>query len=191
MLYLYYRSITTFVQTILGTSVQRLKPGLAMERLRKRKGAGSGVHILHTSSAPPGLTEPQAAEGRSLRSKSGRKISETVLADALAQSTSLENRGLEKKPSGRTHLSKGSGQTDQKAKKPARKPAARVAAESEALGSGAEPSVIAEQTHVPAAQACPGTPQVFPVWTEAELEKASQHLCEVDPCECSGIDLPA
>lgn len=192
MLYWYHRSITKIVETLASTVLQPLRPGIAMESFRKRKALGSGVHLVHTKSAPVIPDELAAGEGRILRSKSGRKVSEKILADALTQSTSLENRGLEKVPSSRTSLIKGRKKVDDKVKKTARESAARAGARSQdntategiaVLASGPEPLVIAEQNHVPISEAGPSF-TIFPVWTEAELKKASQHLCEVDPCKC-------
>ncbi|CAL8463632.1 g3166 [Coccomyxa elongata] len=53
--------------------------------------------------------------------------------------------------------------------------------ESAALVDSDEPLLIGQQLHPPIPQSASCTNTLFRVWTQADLQKASQHLCAADP----------
>lgn len=153
-----------------------------MDRLRRRKSVGADMRTKSAKSEPS-LEERQ--EGRILRSRSGRKVPEKTLADALAQSSTLKARGLGKRPAALGDMSSGAGVT-QPRKNSGRRPVARDTQsqgleDSAALADSEEPLLIGEQLHPPVPQSISCTKALFPVWTQEGLQKASQHLSAVDP----------
>lgn len=155
-----------------------------MDRLRRRKSVGAD---MRTGSAKSEPNTEEGQEGRILRSKSGRKIPEKTLANALAQSTKLESRGLGKRPVASEDMSNGAEVTLAR-KRSGKRPGARATQsqgleKSAALVDSDEPLLIGEQLHPPVPQRPSCTKALFPVWTQADLQKASQHLCAVDPCK--------
>ncbi|BDA48498.1 probable DNA-3-methyladenine glycosylase [Coccomyxa sp. Obi] len=150
-----------------------------MDRLRRRKAVGADMR----TESEPSIEDNQ--EGRILRSRSGRKIPEKTLADAVAQSAKLETRGLGKRPAALEDMSNGAGVTPARVKT-GRKPVARATKsqgleESAALADSDEPLLIGQQLHPHIQQSASCSRALFPVWTQEDLQKASQHLCAVDP----------
>ena len=152
-----------------------------MDRLRRRKSVGADVRTTSTKSEP---STEQSQESRILRSRSGRKVPEKMLADALSQSTKLETRGLGKRPAASEDMSNGAGVTLTR-KKSGRRPGIQCQGleESAALADSDEPLLIGQQLHPPIPQSASCTKGMFPVWTQVDLQKASEHLCAADPCK--------
>lgn len=170
--------------------LQHFSSRSTMDRLIRRKPVGADMRTGAAKSEP---STEEVQEGRLLRSRSGRKFPEKTLTDALAQSAKLETRGLGKRPVALADMSNGAGVTLAR-EKSGKRPGARATQsqgleERAALAHSDEPLLIGQQLHPPIRQSASCTKALFPVWTQENLLKASQHLCAADPCRFFALGL--